>query len=435
MRTVVVVGLILALICVCGASVFAVAQGFQLVEDSGVRIRLFENRTVSAEGVEEKTLQTSGPIALEVTNDFGFVNVSAVEGSQVRIKAEKTAWGGSQEDAEAALAELKVIVEQKGDKISVRVEQPAEMQALSIGPGSGSVDFTIEVPFETEVKLTAVSGDASLEGTRAAAELMTSFGSLTVKNVSGEISAVSTSGGIEAENLDAGAGNISLDSSFGEIDARGLKGDEITINAQSGQMTIQDIQAEGNVSLQSQFGAIQLTGGQTGPLEVNSNNGSVTLEGLRVRGEVKVTSQFGDISLNNVDGESYSVESQNGKIYIDGAQGKVTVDSQFGEIEVLNAENVSAAFKAVNGGITFSGSLGDGPHVFDSEYGSINLTLPEDTAVDIDLQTEFGSISSEFEMTIKGQIEEKHWQGKINGGGAELTVSTNNGNIELTISQ
>ncbi len=435
MRTVVVVGLILALICVCGASVFAVAQGFQLVEDSGVRIRLFENRTVSAEGLEEKTLQTSGPVTLEVTNDFGFVNVSAVEGSQVRIKAEKTAWGGSQEDAEAALTELKVIVEQKGDKISIRVEQPAEMQALSIGPGSGSVDFSIEVPFETEVDLTAVRGDVNLEGTTGEAKLRSSFGSVVIKNVIGPVGVDTDGGSIEAEYLDAGTEAIGLHSQYGEIDARALKGGEVSITGANGQKTLQDIQASKSLYMHSEFGAIKLTGGQVGQLDVTSNNGSTTIEGLRVRGEAKISAMFGDVSLTNVDAEAYTLESQNGKIYIDGASGKVTIDSQFGEIEVLNAENVSATFNAINGGITFNGSLGEGPHVFESEYGNISMTLPEDTAVDIDLQTEFGSISSEFEMTIKGQIEEKHWQGKINGGGAELTVSTNNGNIELTISQ
>lgn len=433
MKNIVAGILILALICICVASVFALMQGWRMIEESGVRMRLFENRTVSAEATEEKTLQVEGPVSLTVTNDFGFVTVKAVEGGSVRITSEKTAWGGSQEDAEAALAEMKVTIEQKGDKITVSIFQPAEMQAFSIGPGSGSVNFTIEVPLETSVDLTAISGDVSLDGITGEARLRSSFGSVTVKNVTGPLNAKSNSGGIEAENLDAGTEAVSLHSEFGEIDVRGLKGGQVSISAQSGQMTLQDIQASKGLALESQFGTIKLTGGQTGPMTVDSNNGSIVIEGLRVRGEVKVTSQFGDISLNNVEAEAYTLESQNGKIFVDGARGPVAINSQFGEIEVLNAEDVTAAMNAVNGGITFEGSLGDGPHVFDSEYGSINLRLPEESALDFDLQTEFGSITSEFEMTVKGQIEESHWQGKINGGGAELTVSTNNGNIELNI--
>lgn len=433
MKNLIVFVLILALICVCGASIFAMAQGWRMVEDSGVRVRLFENRTVSAKATEEKTLDVDGPASLTLTNDFGFVTVKAVEGNQVHITADKTVWGGSQEKAEAALADLKVIVEQKGDKINVRVEQPAEMQALSIGPGSGSVDFTIEVPVETEVDLTAISGDVSLDGTTGEVKLSSSFGTVTVNNVSGPVSVDSNSGSIEAENLDAGTDAISLRSEFGEIDARELKGSEISTSAQSGQVTVRDIQASKSAYLHSEFGTIQLTGGQTGSLEVSSNNGSISIDGLRVRGEVNVSSQFGDISLKNVDGEVYTIESQNGKIFVDGARGKVSIKSQFGEIEVLKAENVTATINAVNGSIIFEGSLGDGPHVFGSEYGSIHLTLPEDSALDFDLQTEFGSITSEFEMTVKGQIEEKHWQGRINDGGAELTVSTNNGSIELKI--
>ena len=433
MKNIVAGILILALICICVASVFALSQGWQMIENSGVRIRLFENRSISAKATEEKTLQTEGPISLTVTNDFGFVTVKAVEGSAVHITAEKTAWGGSQEDAEAALAEMKVTIEQKGDKITVSMFQPAEMQAFSIGPGSGSVNFTIEVPLETSVDLSAISGDVSLDGTTGEAKLRSSFGSVTVKNVTGPLNAESNSGGIEAENLNAGADAVSLHSEFGEIDARGLKGGQVSITSQSGQITVRDIQASKELTIESQFGAIKLTGGQTGPATVDSNNGSVTIEGLRVRGEIKVTSQFGDISLGKVEAEAYTIESQNGRIVVDGATGKVSVSSQFGEIKLLNAVNVTANLTAVNGGITFAGSLGDGPHVFTSDYGGIRLTLPEDSALDFDLQTEFGSIASEFEMTVKGKIEEKHWQGRINGGGAELTVNTNNGNIELNI--
>jgi hypothetical protein len=51
------------------------------------------------------------------------------------------------------------------------------------------------------------------------------------------------------------------------------------------------------------------------------------------------------------------------------------------------------------------------------------------------LQTEFGKITSDFEVTISGKLEEKHWTGKINGGGDELTVKNNNGNITLQISK
>jgi DUF4097 and DUF4098 domain-containing protein YvlB len=433
MKNIVAGILILALICICVASVFALVQGWQMIEDSGVRMRLFENRSVSAEATEDKTLQVEGPASLTVMNDFGFLTVKAVEGSQVRITAEKTAWGSSQEEAEAALAEMKVTIEQKDDKITVSMFQPAEMQAFSIGPGSGSVNFTIEVPLETSVDLTAISGDVSLGGTTGEARLTSSFGSVTVKNVSGALNVDSNSGTIEAGNLDAGDEDISLRSEFGEIDVRGLKGGQVSITSQSGQIAVQDIQASKELTIESEFGTIKLTGGQSGPTTVDSNNGSITIEGLRVRGEINVTSQFGDISLGNVDAEAYTIESQNGKIFVDGARGPISINSQFGEIEVLNAENATASMKAVNGGITFEGSLGDGPHVFESDYGGINLRLPEESALDFDLQTEFGSISSEFEMTVKGKIEEKHWQGKINGGGAELTVHTNNGNIELNI--
>ncbi len=68
-----------------------------------------------------------------------------------------------------------------------------------------------------------------------------------------------------------------------------------------------------------------------------------------------------------------------------------------------------------------------------SEFGELKLSLPAETALQADLQTEFGEIKSDFDLTlaVKGEVDQKHLQGKINGGGPLLTVKTNNGNILL----
>jgi hypothetical protein len=38
-------------------------------------------------------------------------------------------------------------------------------------------------------------------------------------------------------------------------------------------------------------------------------------------------------------------------------------------------------------------------------------------------------------LTISGEIDEKHWTGTINGGGAQLKVTTQNGNIIIQTSK
>jgi len=54
----------------------------------------------------------------------------------------------------------------------------------------------------------------------------------------------------------------------------------------------------------------------------------------------------------------------------------------------------------------------------------------------VDLETGMGKISSDFDISVSaGKTDEQHLIGKINGGGAQLTVHNNNGNITLQISQ
>ncbi|MFZ5879888.1 MAG: DUF4097 family beta strand repeat-containing protein, partial [Chloroflexota bacterium] len=63
----------------------------------------------------------------------------------------------------------------------------------------------------------------------------------------------------------------------------------------------------------------------------------------------------------------------------------------------------------------------------------ISLSLPADTAVDVDLQTEFGNITSDIPVTVilSGEVEKSHQVGTMNGGGPELKVSTQSGNITI----
>ena len=107
--------LIVALIVICGASLYATWVGVRMAQSSGVHISLGA-QNVSAQATEEKTLAVSGPADLDVANDFGDISVQAGADEQISVKAEKTAWGGNEADAQAALKDIKVVYDQTGNK-------------------------------------------------------------------------------------------------------------------------------------------------------------------------------------------------------------------------------------------------------------------------------------------------------------------------------
>ncbi|HMD82949.1 MAG TPA: hypothetical protein VKE92_16640, partial [Anaerolineales bacterium] len=80
-----------------------------------------------------------------------------------------------------------------------------------------------------------------------------------------------------------------------------------------------------------------------------------------------------------------------------------------------------------------------GPHTVISEFGQIELTLPTDSKLDVDLKTDFGGISSDLPITMvingSSNSNEEQMVGSINGGGAQLTVQTNSGSVNIHTSK
>ena len=145
--------------------------------------------------------------------------------------------------------------------------------------------------------------------------------------------------------------------------------------------------------------------------------------------------EFGNIDLNKAFAASYDLHTNSGEITIDGAKGKLTANTEFGGIRILNAETVTLDVRTNSGSIDFKGSLGAGPHKVVSEFGEINLTLPGDTKLNVNLSTEFGKIKSDLPISVtvteSNDSESDQIVGSINGGGDQLTVETNSGSVTI----
>ena len=63
--------------------------------------------------------------------------------------------------------------------------------------------------------------------------------------------------------------------------------------------------------------------------------------------------------------------------------------------------------------------------------GSIKLRLPEDAKADVEASTVNGSIHTDFALTVRGKILKRKLNGRINGGGGRVKLSTVNGSISI----
>ncbi|MBO3700310.1 hypothetical protein [Roseivirga sp. E12] len=170
-----------------------------------------------------------------------------------------------------------------------------------------------------------------------------------------------------------------------------------------------------------------------------NNNVKVENEGWnsRVDFEIQVPKNF-DLKLR-----SYN----NGHINVEDIDGELDVESYNGPITLLNIGG-SASASTYNGAVkaTFTSVTADVPMNFDTYNGDVDITVPAGTKFSTkmrtnrEIYTDFESFSliqtkptrNRDERRGGTSIKFENWvQGALNGGGAEVTMKTRNGNIYI----
>ncbi len=444
-RWIIIVGIILAMIGVC---VLMGVVGWLFLAPAfshGLNISPISIPLRSAEESQTQSFSVKSPATLDLENYFGNIDISVPlsgtaqsQSGEIKIDYKKTAWGASDSEAQSNLKNTTVSMKQSGDQVTVRIEDQYQ-DGLVINGQSTTVDFTISVPEKTNLVIHTRNGDIILDGTQGKADLNSEFGSIEVSNVAGGLAATSNNGKVRARHirlLDSGSGDISLKSSFGDVSLDDADTQKINAESTNGAVSLTNVTASGDISLSSNFGSISISKGKGANLQANTNHGTVTILDVSLTGRLTAGSEFGDVKLTQAIAQGYNLQSKNGAISADRVGGEVTVSSDFGEIVLTGGVNSILDLETKNGKITYEGSLGNKDQSIQNDFGDILLTLPEETALNFDFRTDFGSISSDFPVTINGgALEEKHWSGTINGGGPKMTATTKNGDINIQISK
>jgi DUF4097 and DUF4098 domain-containing protein YvlB len=390
----------------------------------------FSNPTVSIETTEEKIFIVGNEeIALVVDNQFGDVLVQGKDTDQIYFSVLKTAWGSSDEEALQNMELLKYEVIEEPGKLTIRVLNPEKNINRP-----GSIDFKLDVPIKTTVEVTTKNGDLYAGNLEGKVDLDTSFGNLEIKDVQGgDVNAENKNGSIKLRGINAADHIITVISEFGDVSI--IQANAVSLNAKTvnGRMEVENLSVSGDVDLSNNFGNVTFRNGKAQNLQVISVNGTITLNGVTVDAKLTAHTDFGSIDLDDTLAVDYDLLTKNGRIDLNGAdQATLKVVTDFGDIELINIRESIIDAETRNGAIIVSASLVQGNHRLISDFGNITLRMPANQSVDCDIKTSFGKINSEFDMTVSGSIDEKHFVGKINGGGGGLlTIETRNGNINV----
>lgn len=392
----------------------------------------FDTVNISSTLEESKTLEVDAeePLTLKVDNAGGDVTITGADVDSVQIDVVKTAYDSTKARADEEVKTVEYTVKQDGNNITIVYEIP---KSMNFNNKINTVDFVITVPHETSVEVDTSFGEVSVENTKGTVSLSNDFGDVTAENIEGGLTVQTNSGEVNATTITAGSEIIDLRSDFGKVILKKARGKDITLDSDSGNITLSEVRATGDLTADTRFGSIEFDNGSAGTLTLNTSSGKIELVSVNVNGLLSVKDEFGDLTLEKVKAKSHDIEMSSGSIDINGPEGKVKARTNFGNITLTNAQNVTLDLFTQSGTIEFEGTLGDGPHTVHSDFGGIEITLPSDTALNVDLETEFGKVKSDIPISIvlTDELTKSHWVGTTNDGGVEFQVSTNSGDITI----
>jgi DUF4097 and DUF4098 domain-containing protein YvlB len=239
----------------------------------------------SASATFDKTLDVSTPLHLELSNVSGDVTITGATDGKVHVHGEVRAsgmgFGNPQERVNQVVANPPI--ELRGDMLRIGREG-SHLHNVSIS-------YSVEVPRDTAVASSSVSG------------------SLSIRNVRGPVQAESVSGSVSARDIDRDA---KLSSTSGSIDAENC-GDEVRAMSVSGNVEV--TQAKGDVTAHSVSGNVTVRG-PGGRVDSNSSSGSVEIRGAN--NDVKAHTASGTVDIaGNPSGNSYwDLKTMSGPINI-----------------------------------------------------------------------------------------------------------------------
>lgn len=218
----------------------------------------------------ERSLPVSGPVRLEVRTEAGDVDVRGGPDGVVRVRGR--IWvSGPPDEVGLALAEIerRPPIEQIGSTIRIGDPPPApEWDNCSV-----TLDWWIETPAATEVRVEVDSGDVKIVGLRGPVVAKLDSGDIEVAQIEGDLAVQVDSGDVEGSQL---RGKARFDVDSGDVVLRNVGG-PVRAVVDSGDVTMADL----------------------GPsLELSVDSGDVSLASAVPEGaRWKVQTDSGDVEL------------------------------------------------------------------------------------------------------------------------------------------
>ncbi len=182
--------------------------------------------------------------------------------------------------------------------------------------------------------------------------------------------------------------------------------------------------------IQSSNGALRIENIE-GEARLRTSNGSVRLAALS--GDVEAYTSNGSVELEDVEGRIV-VRTSNGAIRGTALRGILDLETSNGAIRAsVERLQVRHSHRAVtsNGRIDLELPEVTGGVEAHTSNGAITLRLPPSISAEVRATTSNSTITTEFDLRVRGRLSKTSLEGTIGGGGPLLDLKTSNGAIRL----
>jgi hypothetical protein len=169
-------------------------------------------------------------------------------------------------------------------------------------------------------------------------------------------------------------------------------------------------------------------------LQARTSDGNVTLSGLQ--GDLGLTTGDGNLTLDHVSG-NLRIKSGDGQVKITNAAGAIEARTSDGNLTVdglFRAVALHTSDGSLDVSLREGTQLGEASTIQSSD-GSVTLRVPQNFAADLNVHTGDGHVDCALPLTMdhyqSGENSGRELRGKLNGGGAPLTVHTSDGNVKI----
>ncbi len=134
-------------------------------------------------------------------------------------------------------------------------------------------------------------------------------------------------------------------------------------------------------------------------------------------------------------GVNVDLRTVNGGVRLTGLEGEIRAKTTNGGVtgKALRATTLDAS--VTNGGVDIELATAPTGGTFELEAtnGGVALALPAESKADVNARCTNGGITvSGLELELQGEQTRKRVQGRLNGGGARVSLATTNGGVRLT---